>query len=69
MEWHSHSHIKQNFFVLQKLNEKNSWNYDLIDHMGKLIKDENRGVNFQKVDDYYFPRISIITTITQFCTG
>jgi len=31
-----------------KLNEKNSWNYDLIDHMGKLIKDESRGVNFQK---------------------
>lgn len=34
---------------IQKLNEKNSWNYDLIDHMGKLIKDESRGVNFQKV--------------------
>jgi len=31
-----------------KLNEKNSWNYDLIDHMGGLIKDESRGVNFQK---------------------
>eukprot|EP01032_Pedospumella_encystans_P014547 gene14547-16698_t len=35
-----------------KLNEKNSWNYDLIDHMGKLIKDESRGVNFQKVRHY-----------------
>eukprot|EP01038_Epipyxis_sp_PR26KG_P004982 gene4982-6965_t len=31
-----------------KLNEKNSWQYDLIDHMGKLIKDESRGINFQK---------------------
>jgi hypothetical protein len=36
-------------FYMQKLNEKNSWNFDLIDHMGKLIKDEGQGVNFQKV--------------------
>ena len=30
---------------------KNSWQYDLIDHMGNLIKDEStgqRGINFQK---------------------
>jgi condensin complex subunit 2 len=33
---------------MQKLNEKNSWNFDLIDHMGGLIKDDSRGVNFQK---------------------
>lgn len=36
-----------------KINEKNSWNFDLIDHMGSIIKDESqgqRGVNFQKVD-------------------
>jgi condensin complex subunit 2 len=32
----------------QKLNEKNSWNFDLIDHMQGLIKDDSRGVNFQK---------------------
>lgn len=34
-----------------KINEKNSWSLDLIDHMGKLIKEESstsRGVNFQK---------------------
>ncbi len=34
-----------------KINEKNSWNLDLIDHMGKLIKADSskqRGVNFQK---------------------
>ena len=34
-----------------KINEKNSWGLDLIDHMGKLIKADStkqRGVNFQK---------------------
>jgi hypothetical protein len=34
-----------------KINDKNSWNLDLIDNMGKLIKNdsrEQRGVNFQK---------------------
>eukprot|EP01035_Chromulina_nebulosa_P020477 gene20477-26567_t len=34
-----------------KLNEKNSWSFDLIDHMGAIIKedsDEQKGVNFQK---------------------
>jgi len=34
-----------------KINEKNSWSLDLIDHMGKLIKEDSggsRGVNFQK---------------------
>ena len=34
-----------------KINDKNSWNLDLIDNMGKLIKNdsrEHRGVNFQK---------------------
>lgn len=34
-----------------KLNEKNSWSFDLIDHMGSIIKEESkdqRGVNFQK---------------------
>jgi hypothetical protein len=37
------------FTHVQKLNEKNSWNYDLIDHMGRLLKDEDKEVNFQKV--------------------
>lgn len=34
-----------------KINEKNSWGLDLIDHMSKLIKEDSsqRGVNFQKV--------------------
>ena len=34
-----------------KINDKNSWNLDLIDNMGKLLKDDSRqqrGVNFQK---------------------
>ena len=34
-----------------KINMKNSWQYDLIDHMGNLIKDDatgQRGINFQK---------------------
>jgi hypothetical protein len=34
-----------------KINEKNSWGFDLIDQMGKLIKEDSkqqRGVNFQK---------------------
>ncbi len=34
-----------------KINEKNSWGLDLIEHMGKLIKADSskqRGVNFQK---------------------
>lgn len=31
-----------------KINEKNSWDLDLIDHMGKMIKDEGRSINFQK---------------------
>ena len=36
-----------------KINAKNSWDLNLIDHMGQLIKDEtsergHRGVNFQK---------------------
>jgi condensin complex subunit 2 len=33
-----------------KINDKNSWNLDLIDNMGKLIKSDSnkRGVNFQK---------------------
>ena len=42
-------------FCLQKINAKNSWNLDLINHMDKMIKsDENsqrngaKGVNFQK---------------------
>ena len=36
----------------QKINEKNSWSFDLIDHMGSIIKSESqdqRGINFQKV--------------------
>lgn len=29
---------------------KNSWSFDLIDQMGKLIRDDGKGgVNFQKV--------------------
>jgi len=34
-----------------KITMKNSWSYDLIDHMGNLIRDEStgqRGINFQK---------------------
>lgn len=31
-----------------KLTEKNSWSFDLIDHMGRLIRDESKTVNFQK---------------------
>ena len=34
-----------------KINDKNSWNLDLIDNMGKILKDDSRqqrGVNFQK---------------------
>lgn len=37
-----------------KLTEKNSWNFDLIDHMGRLIKDESKGVNFQKVKTHFY---------------
>jgi hypothetical protein len=38
--------------AFQKINNKNSWNFDLIDQMGSIIKSDStgsRGVNFQKV--------------------
>lgn len=43
------SNIVVNPVCLQKINEKNSWSFDLIDHMGRLIRDEGKGINFQKV--------------------
>lgn len=40
------------FISMQKINAKNSWNLDLIDHMDKIISDEanenGNDVNFQK---------------------
>ena len=48
----SNLNLLSNLLSSQKINDKNSWNLDLIDHMGNLIKGDatgSRGVNFQKV--------------------
>ena len=47
--------------IAQKINCKNSWTLELIDHMGELIVDETndrgeKGINFQKVkEDFILP--------------
>ena len=69
--------IDSHFANLQKINNKNSWSLDLIDHMGNLIKGDAtgaRGVNFQKVtivskNDAILGRLDINRCLIIFNTG